>query len=176
MNLGVDCSVPPTSVECDQLIEQHVTVLAGYIGGDTPHVWTPLDWQISRARGFKLIPVWVAPFAAYSHSDGADAGNRALQQMQAAGLQSICCLDVESGYRVSHEYVQGFSDALEAGSCDMMLYGIANQIDGLSGTRLCTWLALPTIPADFLPDAAGMQVRFGERYDWSLWDEEAPGA
>ena len=56
-----------------------------------------------------------------------------------------------------------------------MLYGKATEIDGLVD-RLCTWVALPALPGDYLYDTAGVQYSWDSRYDWSYWDDEAPSA
>lgn len=46
-----DASVPPAS-------RPHLYAIAGYIGGDTPHVWTPQEWDGQPAQ-FRL-PVFTA--------------------------------------------------------------------------------------------------------------------
>lgn len=46
-----DASVPPAS-------KPHLYAVAGYIGGDTPHVWTPQEWDGQPAQ-FRL-PVFTA--------------------------------------------------------------------------------------------------------------------
>jgi hypothetical protein len=40
------------------------TFAAGYIGGNTPHVWTKGEWnRFARISGVRLFPIWVADFA-----------------------------------------------------------------------------------------------------------------
>lgn len=34
---------------------------AGYLGGDTPHVWTGAEWNAATARGrLRMLPIWVS--------------------------------------------------------------------------------------------------------------------
>jgi hypothetical protein len=41
------------------------TFAAGYIGGNTPHVWTRGEWnRFAGTSGVRVFPIWVADFAA----------------------------------------------------------------------------------------------------------------
>lgn len=46
-------------------------VAAGYIGGETPHVWTVADWQAQSARW--LLPIWVPIDPNTGQSEGVSA-------------------------------------------------------------------------------------------------------
>ncbi len=60
---------------------------------------------------------------------GVDAGNAALDAMQAIGLSGIVLLDVESG-AIPLDYVAGFVDACHAGECQVGLYGSRPTLAG----------------------------------------------
>src|SRR5260221_11947368 len=46
-----DASVPPASAPAGY------RAVAGYIGGDTPHVWTKAEWR--RFHQLPQLPIWV---------------------------------------------------------------------------------------------------------------------
>src|SRR5258707_6133543 len=46
-----DASVPPASAPAGY------RAVAGYIGGDTPHVWTEAEWR--RFAQLHQLPIWV---------------------------------------------------------------------------------------------------------------------
>lgn len=43
------------------LLPADVSVVLGYLGGDTPHVWTPAEVAECQATGRQWCPIWTAP-------------------------------------------------------------------------------------------------------------------
>lgn len=90
-----------------------------YLGGDTPHVWTPAE--IARQRVRWLLPVWVRsnPDKASPHGDAA-AALVALHQL-GCPRGSLVALDVEIA--VDAVYVQDFCARMATGGYPVILYG-----------------------------------------------------
>ena len=60
-------------------------IIAGYIGGDTPHVWTEEDWHRPEFTGFKKLPIFVRSNAVGSVGGKAD-GFTALEALFTLGV------------------------------------------------------------------------------------------
>ena len=90
-----------------------------YLGGDTPHVWTPAE--IARQRARWLLPVWVRSDPAVAIWQ--DDSSAALQALHRLGCPrgSLVALDVEIA--VDASYVRNFSRQLATGGYPVILYG-----------------------------------------------------
>lgn len=107
-----DASVPPTS-------RPQLYAIAGYVGGDTPRVWTPQEWDQQPAQ-FRL-PV----FTAANREDIACAAGEDAWEIRAAlaalgvRVQFTVAVDIET--RVYSTYLQAL-DAFLAPR-PLMVYG-----------------------------------------------------
>lgn len=61
MLYGFDASIPPATMPRD------TRIVFGYIGGDTPHVWTPDEWKRYGKR--RKVPIFVPKIAVGQTSD-----------------------------------------------------------------------------------------------------------
>jgi len=176
MKLGVDSSQPPDQITLRSLATLNVSIVAGYIGGATPHVWTRDEWLNVRDSGLTPQAIYVAPNDHSGHADGTEHGNRALDGMHTAGLSSLVWLDLEANFVLDQEWIQGFYDAVSAGQADVGHYGTVSTLALASDARFVSWLALYGPYGNIaLPlDAVGWQYQAGARFDWSVWDEGAP--
>jgi hypothetical protein len=170
-----DAAVCPDQDTLRTLLDQQVLVGGGYLGGAATHVWTLAEWRRLQQAQIRPLPIWVAPYESMFHEMGAIAGNAALSAMQQLGLESLVVLDLQAGYNVREDYVQGFYDALVEGRCDLALYGTPSDLRHMSAfvNPIFTWVAAPSASWTFLgDDAAAWQYAFHQSYDLSVADSD----
>jgi hypothetical protein len=116
-----DASTPPATAPAD------FEAAAGYIGGDTPHVWTSAEWD--RFRHLYKLPVYVRS------NDGTDPVTdafAALEQLYRLGVPMgkglRVALDLET--RVAPAYVDGFHAVLAWAGYRVWVYGSASTLFG----------------------------------------------
>jgi hypothetical protein len=108
-------------------------VAAGYIGGDTPHVWTPEEWRAQPAPF--LLPIWTASNRPDSISAGcqdATAISRALREL---GMPRGCTVAVDTETTIYGEYLAHLNADLAQDDYPLMNYGsysfvIKNPVTG----------------------------------------------
>src|SRR6266540_371198 len=91
--------------------------VAGYIGGNTPHVWTDQEWARQQAR-------WRLPIFTRSH-DGdpsADAAH-AIRWMTAHHVPKGVCVALDFETRVDATYLHAFDAAIIRAGWKAMVYG-----------------------------------------------------
>lgn len=174
MDKFFDRASEPTTEEISAYVAQGYTGAAGYIGGYTPYPWSRRGWERCKEQELRLLAIYVAQYDASTRELGVSDGNDALLHMQGLGLTGVLVLDLEAGYHFTNDYVEGFADALDAGSCALALYGRSVEIAEMAvDKRIFTWLANPQGPRDVLSDTAGIQLWYGPDIDTSLFDSDA---
>jgi hypothetical protein len=114
-----DASTPPASPPAG------FDAAAGYIGGDTPHVWTLPEWR--RLGSLAKLPIWVQ-----SHPTAAAGGEQeafaALEQLYRIGCPpgSTVALDLETA--VDAPYVNAFSGPLRWAGFHIWVYGSRSTV------------------------------------------------
>lgn len=73
MRYGFDASTPPEKAP------PKTAVACGYIGGETPHVWTNTEW--ARFDGMKKLPIYVSALAVGKPGDARTEAFDALRAM-----------------------------------------------------------------------------------------------
>lgn len=111
------------------------TFAAGYIGGNTPHVWTKAEWdRFGRISGVRLFPIWVADFAA----DPVQSAKDALAAMRKLGWSPGRALVYDTEDTVDKAWCRAFRH--EAGHAQVPVnYGSAAVVAGNGDDRL--WIA-----------------------------------
>lgn len=178
MRWGVDCSKPLSHSEAAELAGGSFTFVAGYLGGNTPKVWTTDDFRTPAAHDLDVLPIWVAPLADEPGRQwGVDDGNAALQAMIDRGMSGVLVLDIENGL-VPEEYGRGFTDAVHAGKCSVVLYGNNRTLWGMDGLVDFHWLAWWGQPKPVnMPFPADLwQYASGERFDYNVANLQFPFA
>lgn len=165
---GLDAAFAPSSLGIARAqFDLGYRFYCGYVGGHAYNAWTPAEWQRVAAAGFQLLPIWVAPLSFDTgRQHGVDDGNACLTALQALGLSGQVCLDVEDGLQPV-EYMDGFHDALVAGTCELTLYGSAVTLEAASGLSDHWWLAY------WLPGPSGLQPA---QPDFELWQFSGTGS
>jgi hypothetical protein len=103
---GFDASLPPKSAY------PGTDIVAGYIGGDTPHVWTLNEWRACQGNNTprRVLPIWTADFSKNAVTSAIAAGNA----MRAFGWNRggrLCALDSETSLNVL--WIQNFEKTLD---------------------------------------------------------------
>jgi hypothetical protein len=110
---GYDAAYPPADPPADQ-------VVFGYLGGDTPNVWTPAEWAAQKAR--YRVGIWTRsdPVGA---AQGTTEGRAAVAAWRALGADggTLLVLDLETA--VNAAYVTAFDAEIVAGGCKVAAYG-----------------------------------------------------
>lgn len=138
---------------------------AGYLGGDTPHIWTVAEWQ--RLDRLAKLPVWVRSVpgrhpVAQAHADAFAALQRLYEITAPRGI--TVALDLEEA--IDATYVQSFGNVMHWAGFYVWPYGSLDFIfrnPPLDGY----WVADFTGQPHF---AAGANVRATQ------WAENVPAA
>lgn len=118
------------------------SAVAGYIGGDTGHVWTPEQW--ANFRGVPKLPIYVDDFKtgrAAGESDGWDC----VQKLYALGVTrgSVVAYDIEVSKDAQRAY--GFTSVLNYCGFVVWLYGSRSTLLTIPFSDY--WVADYLIPA-----------------------------
>jgi hypothetical protein len=113
-----DASVEPAT------LPEGVKVVAGYIGGNTPHVWSVAEWD--RFAGVKKLPVFVHEQGASGTEEGWAALKRLYQLLVPKG--TLVVLDMET--LVEPAAVLNFRALMNWGGYYCGTYGSADFIFG----------------------------------------------
>ena len=99
--------------------------VAGYIGGDTPHVWTAKQW--AQFKGVPKLPIWVDDFKTGSAAGEAD-GWACLQALFNLGVSSgkAVAYDIETSKDSARAY--GFAKVLNWAGFHVWLYGSSSTV------------------------------------------------
>lgn len=152
-------------------------VVAGYLGGNTPHAWKAIEWDHQPAR--YRLPIWVRsnPQAV---NDDADAA-AAVKAAKALGVPHGCTIALDFETAVNGEYVRTFDRMMQAAGYRVMLYGSASSVrhnpEPSGGYWSASWNHKPHMDTG----AAATQWTNGNAYDSSListsvplWDTRPP--
>lgn len=168
-----DAAYPPASPPTTD-------VVAFYIGGDTPHVWTAAE--IARQRARYRLPIYVRSNPG-SHNPHTDA-TLALRWLQQNGAPRGCAVVLDLETAVDGPYVRAFDADIVAGGYVTVAYGSLSTIFGNPRTSGGYWVANPTGTPHMRSGAVATQWAFdtqlGKPWDLSdiadsvpLWDTHA---
>ena len=168
-----DASEPPTD-------PPHWYAVAGYIGGDTPHIWTEAEWNAQSAK-FRL-PVYTASNRADSvDAAGVDAWNiiHALNSLGVPHGKSVA-VDIETA--VYTTYLEALD--LFLGEWNLLTYGSLSTLLKCSITSGGRWTGDWTdnietaIKLDGTEHISALQFAsaqmLGKTYDMSVIEESIP--
>ena len=155
-----DASTPPASAPGGY------RAVAGYIGGDTPHVWTDAEWK--RFHALRKLPIWVR-----SDPTAVDAKTDAF-----AALEGLYALRVPRGITVALDletavdgaYVNVFHSVMRWAGFYVWVYGSASTVFGNPAAD-GYWVADYAGKGPFMYDhqmVKGTQYANGSHYDSSL--------
>lgn len=119
--LMFDASSPPATAP------KGYNAVAGYIGGDTPHVWSKSEW--GRFKGFKKLPVFVRsdPGAQSSTGTETDAFS-VLASAYDLGIPRGTAIALDFEAATDQAYYDLFSNILYFFGYHTWLYGSASTV------------------------------------------------
>jgi peptidoglycan hydrolase-like protein with peptidoglycan-binding domain len=137
--------------------------VAVYIGGDTPHVWTPEEVAAQKAR-------YVLPIFVRSNPAGADAAadaQAAVKQLKAIGMTgSLVAWDAETS--VGSGYITEVSGYMLAAHYKLIVYGSISTVTGNKNPDGWYWDANWTGAAHLDPGDQATQYANEGSWDLSL--------
>jgi len=167
-----DASVPPASAPAGY------RAVAGYIGGDTPHVWTEAEWR--RFEQLHKLPIWVRsnPTQVDAEADAFGALQRLYQLRVPRGI--TVAIDLETA--VDSGYVRRFHSVMRWAGFYAWVYGSASTVFG-NPSADGYWVADYAGKGPFLyphrfvkatqydngPNYDSSLVKHWQ-YDWRLWE------
>lgn len=116
----LDTSNPGTST-----LPKGYSAVAGYIGGDTPHVWTAEQW--TQFKGIPKLPIYVDDFKtgyAAGQADGWDC----LQKLFALGVPKRVAIAYDIETSKDSARAHGFRSVLNWAGFTVWLYGSKNTV------------------------------------------------
>lgn len=143
-------------------------VVAGYIGGDTPHIWTDAQWD-----GFKVpyrLPIFVRSVGGVAIFDANETTNWLESHKVPKG--SLVALDFET--RVDPTYVNEYDKAVVEKGYKVLLYGSLSTIVQNPMTSGGRWIADWNGQANLMPGSVAHQYVSENEYDLSEIDANAP--
>jgi hypothetical protein len=160
-----DAAFPPASPPAWEAV-------AGYIGGNTPHVWTDAEWARQKAR-------WRLPiFTRSSDGDPAADARRTIAWLTRHRVPkgAVVALDFET--RVDAGYLRAFDSALKRAGWKVILYGSLSTVLHNPKPSGGYWVAHWTNVPHLVPGSAATQyasdVMLRKPWDASLVADSTP--
>ena len=154
-----DASTPPA------VLPPGFDAAAGYIGGDTPHVWTGAEWM--RLGSLPKLPIWVQSGPQAVHAE-AEAG-AALRQLYRIGARPGCTVALDLETAVSAGYVNTFHSVLAFFGYHVWVYGSLATVFAnppADGYWVADFTGQPHFPAH--PNVRACQWKAGGEVDQSV--------
>jgi hypothetical protein len=155
-----DASQPPASAP------PGYRAVAGYIGGDTPHVWTEAEWR--RFGTLHKLPIWVRsdPESVDAEADAFGALERLYELRVPRGITVV--MDLETA--VDTGYVHKFHSVMRWAGFYAWVYGSASTVfknPAADGYWVADWAGIgPFMYRHHMVKAT--QYTNGTQYDSSL--------
>lgn len=165
-----DASIPPQN-------PPHWHVAAGYIGGDTPHVWTAAEWDAQWSP--RRLPIFVHTGA----DTGADAEGDAkaiLAQLGKLRVPRGCSVAVDTEEGIYGDYLTVLSQRLWAERYSLINYGSLAFVVKNATTHGGRWAAdwtgsIGMVPGDDIVATQWISAsQLGTVYDASVIDGNVP--
>jgi hypothetical protein len=110
-----DAAFPPSSPPAWEAV-------AGYIGGNTPHVWTGAEWRSQPAR-------WRLPIFTRSHGGDPSAdAHTAVSWLTTHHVPKGACVALDYETRVDAGYLRAFDAAVVRAGWKVMVYGSKSYV------------------------------------------------
>jgi hypothetical protein len=144
--------------------------VAGYIGGDTPHVWTLEEWnQASNNGALRQLPIWVASWAI--HESPFTQGRQAVNAAVALGWhphheeRRVIALDLETA--VHPEFVSDFAREVHLAGFGVWVYGSESTVFG-NPAEQGYWVAAYPGPGPVLdfPEGHAVAHQYAAEVPW----------
>ena len=146
--------------------------VAGYIGGNTPHVWTAAEWARQPAR-FRL-PIFVRSHDGDPKADAAFS----VRWLKGHGVPKGVTLALDYETRVDAAYLKAFDRTVVAAGWKVMVYGSRRTVlqnpKPSGGYWDAQWTNVPHLNPGSAATQYGGDVTLGRPYDASLVADSTP--
>jgi len=110
-----DAAYPP-------MLSPDTDVAAGYIGGNTPHVWTTTEWDRQSC-------LWRLPIYTRSHDgDPVIDSESAVEWLQSHSVPKGCCLALDFETRIDQNYLALFDQHASVYGYPVIVYGSKSSL------------------------------------------------
>ncbi len=147
-------------------------VCAGYVGGNTPHVWTDAEWarQLARWR----LPIFTRSTGGTPQFDA----NLAVTWLLAHHAPRGVCVALDFETRVDPAYVRAFDAVITAAGWRTLLYGTRRTVlqnpEPSGGYWDAEWTNTPHLNPGSAATQYGGDTTLGQPYDASLVADPTP--
>lgn len=160
-----DAAYPPaTPPACD--------VVAGYLGGDTLHVWTKAEWNSQPAR--YRLPIWTRSNPG-SAAQGAAEGAQAVGRVGLLGMPQGAAIALDYEMAVDDPYLEAFDGVVTHAGYKTLLYGSLSTVEGNVKPSAGFWIAHYTGTPHLEHASTATQyvndVMLGKPWDLSMVDD-----
>lgn len=100
-------------------------IAAGYIGGDTPHVWTRAEWNAQPARW--RLPIWTRSNPG-SAAQGAEEALIAVAWVRAEHVPAGSAIALDYELAENDSYLSAFDDVVYSAGYRTVLYGSLSTV------------------------------------------------
>lgn len=168
---GADASTPDLAT-----LPEGTQVIAGYVGGDTPHVWTVDEWNqfLTVNPSMRFLPIFVDDKASFP--SGTDLAMAAVAAVRVRGWapfqpnRRVIVIDAEEN--TNYEYYAEASDAIWSAGFVMVQYRSAGSVgNAQQNPPDLTWVAVPGQPKPRAMIWAGYQYLWSKEWDTDVFSE-----
>lgn len=166
-----DASNPPNHIPPSD-------VVAFYIGGDTPHVWT--DAEIKAVPDRWRLPIWVRSNPNGS-TEGTSEGREVVKWLESHHVPKGCTVALDLETAIDNGYVHAFNSELLSAGYETLAYGSTSTLFQNSRPSAGYWAAEPGSGNGLPAGLAAKQYEFDGGWDLSvvadslvLWEPNAP--
>jgi hypothetical protein len=104
----------------------HWHVAAGYIGGDTPHVWTKAEWDAQWSP--RRLPIWTASNRSDDAGAAANDAGAILAKLRELGVPPGSSVALDTEMRIYTAYVAALNGLLGQHHYPLIQYGSLSVI------------------------------------------------
>ena len=127
-----DASTPPAA-------PPHWHVAAGYIGGDTPHVWSMEEWRAQWAP--ELLPIWAATGRPDTPQAGIADADLIATRLDVLGVPQGCSVVVDTETEIYGDYLEALDFELAKLRHPLINYGSYSFVTQNPDTAGGRWAA-----------------------------------
>lgn len=168
---GADASVPNKAT-----VPHGTQVIAGYVGGNTPHVWTVDEWNqfLTVNNQMRFLPIYVDNNNMFAN--GTELAKAAVSAVKARGWapfqanRRVIVIDAEEN--TNYQYYSDASDAIWSAGFVCVQYRSAGSVGNeQENPPDLTWVAVPGEPKPNAMIWAGYQYLWGKTWDTDVFSE-----
>lgn len=143
-------------------------IAAGYIGGDTPHVWSDKEWD-AQPVAYRL-PIFVRDHAGDPTADA----NETLAWLHSHRVPKGVCVALDFETRIDSWYVHVYDNLVSGDGYKVLLYGSESSVLSNPKPSGGYWIASWNGNPNLIDGSPAHQYENREPYDYSVVDPNLP--